>query len=77
MKSETPDRLRSRRFASDVAKVMYEMRGYTISSAPSEVRSDVFATMVRHDSIYSRGFATGRPGHLVGRDIQTAEWEAQ
>ena len=77
MSSETPDRLRSRQFASDVAKVMYEMRGYTVSSVPSEVRSDVFATMVRHDSIYSHGFTTNRPGRLVGRDIQTAEWEAQ
>ena len=64
----------AQQFARAVAEEMYRLRGWALHNVPAFVRDDVFATLNRHDGIYSRGFAHQLAPVTVALNIQHAEW---
>jgi hypothetical protein len=63
-------------FARRVADELARLRGWgPTSTAPAEVRDDVFNTIARQESIYSRGFSDRARPDIVAEQIQNAEWD--
>ena len=64
----------AQKFAHDVANEMYRLRGWSKHSVTPEVRDDVFATMHRHNRVYSTGLLLGLNPVPIARTIQKMEW---
>ncbi len=65
---------RANTFAREVAQAILKLRNWNVV-VPREVRDDVFATIARHDRLYSRAFDAHQSPQMAAQAIQNAEWD--
>jgi hypothetical protein len=63
----------AQRYARDIADAMAKIRGWRLK-APKDVVDDIFATMARHERLYTRCFVTNMKPNVAAAIIQNAEW---